>query len=85
MFQPGADEAKGEVWKLNPRNTYVVVSNNVDVIPGVWEDNPMHKLKGGWNVLSDVDFNNTGGSCNQDSSSCFPIKASSGKVSVVCL
>lgn len=49
MIQPQADEKKPAAWKLDARNTYIVLANEIDVMPGVWND--YNALQGGWNVL----------------------------------
>jgi hypothetical protein len=58
LLQPGADESKESLWKLNPRNTYIVLANQIEVIDGVWEDGPGSEkkwnLKGGWNLIDTV-------------------------------
>lgn len=54
ILQPGAADPKAPEWlsswqKLDADNTYVVLANDVSVVPGVWDDS--HHLLGGWNVL----------------------------------
>ncbi|MDX1929090.1 MAG: DUF4832 domain-containing protein [Pirellulaceae bacterium] len=55
ILQPGADDFKNAPWKLNPRNAYVVLANQVQVIDGRWADPPDREEKwnlvGGWNIL----------------------------------
>ncbi|MEL6108799.1 MAG: DUF4832 domain-containing protein, partial [Planctomycetota bacterium] len=53
ILQPGADDAKSTPWKLDPRHTYVVLANEVRVVPGMW--NQDHALEGGWNMLCEVE------------------------------
>ena len=55
ILQPGADEDKTEAWKLNERNVYVVLANEIEVIDGIW-DKKTNALRGGWNVLGKVDL-----------------------------
>lgn len=52
IVQPGATAAKTGPWALRARNVYVVVANDVDVVPGVW--GPDHELTGGWNIVGDI-------------------------------
>lgn len=52
ILQPGADADKSSPWELAPRYTYVVLANELDVIPGFWNAN--HALQGGWNLLGEV-------------------------------
>lgn len=52
LLQPGADSTKAEPWKLNARNTYVVLANEIEVVEGTWGfDNA---LQGGWNLLAEI-------------------------------
>lgn len=55
ILQPGADMPKTCQWKLNARNAYVVLANNVEVVEGVWDED--NALRGGWNILDTVDIN----------------------------
>lgn len=52
MVQPGATEPKDDAWKLNDNLLYVVISNDVEVIEGV--SNNQNQLEGGWNILDTV-------------------------------
>jgi len=54
IFQPGANKTKTTRWKLNARNTYVVLSNDLKVIDGEW-GKKSNALQGGWNILGNVD------------------------------
>lgn len=49
IVQPGADQPKRDAWKLDARNSYVVIANEVDVIEGDWD--AKNALRGGWNLL----------------------------------
>lgn len=54
LLQPDSDDPKQtseqlEWEKLNARNTYIVLANDVEVIDGYWNRNI--ELQGGWNVL----------------------------------
>lgn len=53
LLQPGADDKHDEEWLLNARNTYIVLSNDIDVVEGSWNSDT-NGLVGGWNVLADV-------------------------------
>ncbi|MFK7961721.1 MAG: DUF4832 domain-containing protein [Phycisphaerales bacterium] len=52
IMQPEADKPKGEPWALLARNVYVVVANELDVIPGAWDGS--HALQGGWNIVGEI-------------------------------
>jgi hypothetical protein len=58
ILQPGADEAKVSPWKLDARNAYVVLANQIRVIDGAWADDPQLEkngnLIGGWNILDTI-------------------------------
>lgn len=43
--------------KLDPRNLYVVLANDVDVVDGAWDNDA---LVGGWNILDDLQLSNVG-------------------------
>lgn len=49
IIQPGAQDNKPEPWALLARNTYVVLSNDIEVLDGVWDGN--NALFGGWSIL----------------------------------
>ena len=49
IVQPGADQVKSERWKLDARNTYILLANDLPVIDGAW--NGRNQLVGGWQVL----------------------------------
>lgn len=83
ILQPGADQEKQQVWGLDARNTYVVVSNDVDVIGGAWGS--MNELTGGWNILDQLDFSSTGGICSDYEEFCFPLVSANGNVALICL
>ena len=55
ILQPGADDFKDVPWKLDPRNAYIALANQVQVIDGRWADPPDREqkwnLEGGWNIL----------------------------------
>ena len=51
IVQPGADDSKQQRWKLDARNTYILFSNDIPVVDGVWNNN---RLVGGWSVLGNV-------------------------------
>ncbi|MFK7819529.1 MAG: DUF4832 domain-containing protein [Planctomycetaceae bacterium] len=77
IVQPGADLKKSEVWPLSPRNTYVVLSNELSVIDGVWNEGD-HALKGGWNLLNKIQPRQPQGPDRLDteSSRLFPFEGS---------
>ena len=52
IVQPGAKQDKVNFWKLNPRNTYILFSNEIDVVDGYWDSS--NALKGGWSILGDL-------------------------------
>lgn len=52
ILQPGADQEKSAAWKLNARNAYVVLANDIQVVRGRW--NEAHALEGGWNILDNI-------------------------------
>ena len=49
IIQPGSQEAKTQQWPLLARNTYIVFSNDISVIEGIWNNN--NALSGGWSIL----------------------------------
>jgi hypothetical protein len=55
ILQPGADEFKDSPWKLDPRNAYIALANQIQVIDGRWANPPDREqkwnLEGGWNIL----------------------------------
>ncbi|MEO1524696.1 MAG: DUF4832 domain-containing protein, partial [Planctomycetota bacterium] len=53
MIQPGADQAKPNAWKLDARNVYIALANEVPVLEGSWNKDD-HSLRGGWNLIGDV-------------------------------
>lgn len=83
LVQPSATDSKAEPWSLNPRFTYIQVSNEVDVIDAVWGGD--NRLVGGWNVLDILKPENRVVNCSADESLCLPIKTSSDNFSVICL
>lgn len=52
IVQPGATASKPVEWKLQARNTYVVLANDVEVVEGKWDQ--QNALNGGWNILDDI-------------------------------
>lgn len=53
IVQPGATDVKIPQWlsswqRLDADNTFVVLANNISVVPGFWDNNV---LQGGWNIL----------------------------------
>ncbi|MFK7821852.1 MAG: carbohydrate-binding protein, partial [Planctomycetaceae bacterium] len=52
IMQPGADTLKKDKWRLDARNVYVVLANDIEVIEGTWGANNV--LTGGWNILDTV-------------------------------
>lgn len=52
IIQPSSQDAKAEQWKLLARNTYIVFSNDIPVVDGVWNAN--NELVGGWSILGSV-------------------------------
>gem|GEM_PF-2115664 len=52
ILQPGADQDKAAHWKLDARNVYVVLANDIQVLNGSWNDN--NALEGGWNILDNI-------------------------------
>ena len=55
FIQRGSENNKTEPWKLLARNTYIVFSNDLDVIDGAW--NASNALSGGWSVLGNIVIN----------------------------
>ncbi|WP_186775371.1 carbohydrate-binding protein [Rubripirellula tenax] len=60
ILQTDADEFKASPWKLDARNVYVVLANDVKVMDGQWKESetPQEgwKLQGGWNMLGEIEF-----------------------------
>jgi hypothetical protein len=54
IIQPGANKAKADRWKLDVRNTYILFSNDMEEIKGVWGDN--HAILGGWSILGEIEL-----------------------------
>ena len=54
IIQPGADKPKSQAWKLDARNTYILFSNDLPVVDGVWTNT---RLVGGWSILGSVALN----------------------------
>jgi len=57
IIQPNADDAKDFIWGLDARNTYILFSNELPVIEGVWNTND-NSLTGGWSVLGTISIDN---------------------------
>ena len=51
IVQPNSQNEKSDIWKLDSRNTYILFSNEVEVINGYW--NSQNALEGGWSILGD--------------------------------
>ncbi len=85
LSQPGATEPKTEIWELDARNTYIVISNDVDVIDGEWRSDLMNTLQGGWNILDDVVIDSRCPVCEARNEMCMPIVTLGGRAVVVCL
>ena len=54
IVQPNSQNEKSDVWKLDSRNTYILFSNEVEVISGYWDS--QNALKGGWSILGEFDI-----------------------------
>ena len=52
LIQPDAQLTKSQQWGLLARNTYIVLSNDLPVIEGQW--NNANALTGGWAILDNV-------------------------------
>lgn len=52
IIQPKTDDTKANAWRLAARNTYILFSNEVPVLDGVW--NGDNALSGGWSILGNV-------------------------------
>ena len=59
ILQPGADKKKDKkaAWKLEARNTYIVLANEVEIVDGVWDEE--NALRGGWNIVGEMNFRPT--------------------------
>lgn len=53
IIQPNAEKVKTSAWKLDPRNTYILFSNDIPNVIGIW-DTSTNQLMGGWSILGDV-------------------------------
>ena len=51
IVQPNSQNEKSDIWKLDSRNTYILFSNEIEVINGYW--NSQNALEGGWSILGD--------------------------------
>ena len=54
IVQPNSQNKKSDVWKLDSRNTYILFSNEVEVIDGYWDS--QNALEGGWSILGEFDI-----------------------------
>ena len=54
IVQPNSQNEKSNVWKLDSRNTYILFSNEVEVISGYWDS--QNALEGGWSILGEFDI-----------------------------
>ena len=54
IVQPGSQVKKSDVWKLDSRNTYILFSNEIEVISGYWDH--LSALEGGWSILGEFDI-----------------------------
>ncbi|MEL6106891.1 MAG: DUF4832 domain-containing protein [Planctomycetota bacterium] len=54
ILQPGADKPKSGPWKLDARNVFVVLANDVETTRGHWNEDEGHSLQGGWNLIGEV-------------------------------
>ncbi len=54
IVQTGADDVKIEKWKLNARNTYIGLANDIELTPALWDSS--NALQGGWNMVGNVQF-----------------------------
>lgn len=58
IIQSGAEETKASPWKLNARNVYIALANELKVVEGVWDDDPQSakrwSFEGGWNLLGAI-------------------------------
>ncbi|WP_091412071.1 DUF4832 domain-containing protein [Aquimarina amphilecti] len=52
FIQPDADESKNTAWKLDARNAYILLANDIPVIDGKWNSN--NALVGGWSILGNI-------------------------------
>ena len=57
IIQPGADQPKTKRWRLDARNTYVALANDILIVNGVWD--AKHRLQGGWNIVGDITRQNS--------------------------
>tara|TARA_B110000444_G_C18847154_1_gene602810 strand:+ start:1188 stop:2609 length:1422 start_codon:yes stop_codon:yes gene_type:complete len=55
IIQPMADKPKNLSWGLDPRNTYILFSNEIEVLEGSWKSD--NSLKGGWSILGNIKVN----------------------------
>jgi hypothetical protein len=54
IVHPGSQNEKSEVWKLDSRNTYILFSNELEVIDGFWDSK--NSLEGGWSILGEFNI-----------------------------
>tara|TARA_B100001057_G_scaffold463216_1_gene516968 strand:- start:15540 stop:16058 length:519 start_codon:yes stop_codon:yes gene_type:complete len=54
IVQPGSQIKKSDVWKLDSRNTYILFSNEIEVINGYWDH--LNALYGGWSILGEFNI-----------------------------
>jgi len=54
IVQPNSQNEKSEVWKLDSRNTYILFSNELEVVKGYWDS--QNALEGGWSILGKFDI-----------------------------
>ena len=52
IIQPMADKPKSESWGLDARNTYILFSNEMELIHGSWNSDNL--LVGGWSILGKI-------------------------------
>ena len=52
IIQPMADQPKNESWGLDARNTYILFSNEMELIHGSWTSDNL--LLGGWSILGKI-------------------------------
>lgn len=53
IVQKGADQPKSAPWRLEPRNVYIQLANEIEIVPARWSSD--NSLMGGWNVLCPVE------------------------------
>jgi len=83
LVQPGATDTKAEPWMLDSRFAYIQVSNEIELINGIW--NGQNQLVGGWNILDSLNPDSREKNCSTDESICVPINTGNQKLALVCL